>query len=197
VGHFGRRDILLRPELREEIVKIEFPQESPRNATHINVRSGAYGALAENRLPFWLLRHLASPEFRAWVASAALKFAFEYEFVSYKWPQWLRTEKDQAVAATLARLLFADLFLPEAVRRVIASEPGYIVRGDLAELADIEMRSDIRCGFIPYCNGVGSIAEHHPANQPLWQKTLKGKRFVSSAIAVLDVQRLRESTVGE
>jgi len=39
---------------------------------------------------FWLLENFLSPAFKSAAAAMATRYSFDVEYVSYKWPEWLR-----------------------------------------------------------------------------------------------------------
>ena len=50
-------------------------------------------------IKFWLLENFLSPTFKDWIPRMAKHYGFSVEFVTYKWPVWLRrqTEKQRII----------------------------------------------------------------------------------------------------
>ena len=72
-----------------------------------------------NPLKFWFIKNWLSPRFKDSLPRFALKYGFEYEYVTYKWPTWLhkQTEKQRIIWAY--KLLFLDVMFPLTLNKVI------------------------------------------------------------------------------
>jgi UDP-glucose:glycoprotein glucosyltransferase len=138
-------------------------------------------------LKFWLFEDLPSPRLKGFFASASQKLGFEYEFVFYN---WRRTDPQ------LRKFLFMDCVLPLDVNRVIYIEPGFVVRSDLNELNQVDLNGKLY-GFVPFCETGDRFAEHRFWNSSFWTLFLKGRKFFSSAIFVVDLPRFRQANAGE
>ena len=70
----------------------------------------------------------------------AEKYGFDYEFVTYKWPHWLhkQTEKQRIIWAY--KILFLDVLFPLDVPRMIFVDSDQVVRTDLAELYNMDLK---------------------------------------------------------
>lgn len=44
---------------------------------------------------FWFIENFLSPTFKDFVPSLAQELGFDYEMVTYKWPSWLRAQKEK------------------------------------------------------------------------------------------------------
>ncbi len=49
----------------------------------------------KTKVKFWILGNYASPAFRKSLPIVSKEFGFEYEFVQYKWPRWLNSQKEK------------------------------------------------------------------------------------------------------
>ena len=101
----GRTDDLVR----------SYVYGDPDKKADINVFSVASGHLYERllrimmrsvlehakgrKVKFWIIQNFLSPTFRDFIPFMAQHYHFEYELITYKWPQWLRgqTEKQRKI----------------------------------------------------------------------------------------------------
>jgi hypothetical protein len=49
----------------------------------------------KHSVKFWFIEQFLSPSFRAFLPSLAREYGFSYEMVTYKWPHWLRAQKEK------------------------------------------------------------------------------------------------------
>ena len=130
-----------------------------------------------NRLKFWLLDPFISPQFRSNMHALSQKLKFEYEFISYRWPEWLvRQMKINEVKAY--KILFLDVIFPANVRRVVFVDSDQVARVDLTELAKIDLEGHVY-GFVPFCGDKAEMAEYRFWERPgsYWHKRLKGNPY--------------------
>ena len=58
------------------------------------------------KVKFWILGNYASPAFRKSLPIVSKEFGFEYEFVQYKWPRWLNSQKEKVRNASAHLIYF-------------------------------------------------------------------------------------------
>lgn len=80
---------------------------------------------------FWLIEDFLSPSFKDFVPLLAAEYGFSFEFVTYKWPHWLRhqTVKQRTIwgyKVSIHPLYFLDSILGCAIPAV--SRQGYFCR---------------------------------------------------------------------
>jgi len=186
----------------------------PRSGDTIHVFSLASGHLYErflkimmlsvlrstrNPVKFWFLANFASPQFRDVVPRMARALKFEAEFVTYKWPLWLRRQEEKQRIIWGYKILFLDVLFPLAVKRVIYIDADQVVRGDLLELAEMDL------GGAPYAYTPFCLPPH---NNPLtegfrfwssgyWKDHLRGKPYHISALYVVDLETFRAMRAGD
>jgi UDP-glucose:glycoprotein glucosyltransferase len=61
------------------------------------------------------------------------------EFVSYKWPNWLRQQSEKQRIIWGYKILFLDVLFPLDVEKVIYVDADQVVRADLKELWDLDL----------------------------------------------------------
>ena len=68
---------------------------------------------------FWLLENFLSPAFKKAAAAMAEAYGFEVEFITYKWPDWLRQQTEKQRIIWGYKILFLDVLFPLSVKKVI------------------------------------------------------------------------------
>ncbi|KAL3941556.1 MAG: hypothetical protein SGBAC_004109 [Bacillariaceae sp.] len=93
-----------------------------------------------SKVKFWLFENFLSPTFKASAISMAEKIGCEVEFVTYKWPQWLRGQSEKQRIIWGYKILFLDVLFPLGVKKIIYVDADQVVRGDLKELWDMDLQ---------------------------------------------------------
>jgi hypothetical protein len=93
-----------------------------------------------SRVKFWLFENFLSPSFKASAISMAERIGCEVEFVTYKWPQWLRGQSEKQRIIWGYKILFLDVLFPLGVKKIIYVDADQVVRGDLKELWDMDLQ---------------------------------------------------------
>ena len=150
------------------------PLASSSSADTINVFSLATGHLYERFLKimmlsvttktsqpvkFWLLENYLSPAFKEEASQLAAEIGCQLEFVSYTWPSWLRQQVDRQRIIWGYKILFLDVLFPQSVNKIIFVDADQVLRGDLAELWNMDLQNHGGCAtlhlHIP-CSGFNS-----------------------------------------
>ncbi|KAJ1812570.1 killer toxin resistant protein, partial [Coemansia sp. RSA 2599] len=105
----------------------------------------------QSHVKFWLIENFLSPSFKAFVPHMAEEFGFDFEFVTYKWPHWLNHETEKQRTIWGYKILFLDVLFPLNLDRVIFVDADQIVRADLQELADMDLKG-APYGYVPFCD---------------------------------------------
>ena len=131
-----------------------------------------------NRLKFWLFDSFVSPSFRTSIQKLSKALGFEYEFISYKWPTWLLTQKSKMRTVWAYKILFLDVIFPRNVGRVIFVDADQVARADLTELAELNMDEQVY-GFVPFCEDRPDMSSYRFWNTPgsYWEQLLQGKPY--------------------
>ena len=59
--------------------------------------------------------------------------------MTYKWPSWLREQKEKQRIIWAYKILFLDVLFPMDLKKVIFVDADQIVRADLQELVDLDL----------------------------------------------------------
>ena len=137
--HFGRR----------LLGRASSTTAAPTKHADINIFSVASGHLYERMLnimmvsvmrhtshtvKFWFIEQFLSPSFKTFLPVLAREYGFEYEMVTYKWPHWLRAQKEKQRTIWGYKILFLDVLFPLDLDKVIFVDADQIVRTDMFEL---------------------------------------------------------------
>ena len=109
----------------------------------------------KSTVKFWFRENFLSPSFLVCISCISLEhtltsaqeflphyaaaYNFEYELVTYKWPSWLRAQKEKQRIIWAYKILFLDVLFPMDLKKVIFVDADQIVRADLQELVDLDL----------------------------------------------------------
>ncbi|KAI0462466.1 hypothetical protein LJB42_003959 [Komagataella kurtzmanii] len=186
-------------------------QEQPKNAD-INIFTVASGHLYERFLSimtnsvmkhtkhtvkFWLIENYMSPTFKKNLPFLAQEFGFDYELVNYKWPAWLRGQREKQRTIWGYKILFLDVLFPQSLDKVIFVDADQIVRTDLKELVDLDLEG-APYGYTPMCNDREEMEGFRFWKQGYWQKVLGDTlKYHISALYVIDLKTFRQIAAGD
>ncbi|CAN0100930.1 unnamed protein product, partial [Ectocarpus fasciculatus] len=77
---------------------------------------------------FWLLENFLSSSFKESAQALAEEFGFRVEFVTYKWPEWLRRQSEKQRIIWGYKILFLDVLFPLSVDKVIYVDADQVLR---------------------------------------------------------------------
>jgi UDP-glucose:glycoprotein glucosyltransferase len=100
---------------------------------------------------FWFIANFLSPQFKAIAPLLSKALNCEVEFVTYKWPVWLRRQSEKQRVIWGYKILFLDVLFPLAVNKIIFIDADQVVRGDLKELVDMDLQG-APYGYTPFCD---------------------------------------------
>lgn len=188
------------------------PFRSPTRHADVNIFSIASGHMYEQLMSimmlsvtkhtkslvkFWLVENFLSQGFVSRVPELAVKFGFEYEFVSYKWPVWLREQKKLHRTVWAFKMLFLDTLFPSDLEKVIFVDADQIARTDLQELVDVDLQG-APYGFAPMCESRKEMEGFQFWKTGYWPTVLKEDlKYHISALYVVDLQKFRKNQVGD
>ena len=89
---------------------------------------------------FWILKNYLSPTLKEILPSLAEKYNFQFEYVQYKWPRWLNQQTQKQRIIWGYKILFLDVMFPLDVKKIIFVDTDQIVRADLTELRDMDLK---------------------------------------------------------
>ena len=71
------------------------------------------------KVKFWLLENFLSPSFKSSAFALAEEIGCEVEFVTYKWPEWLRNQTEKQRIIWGYKILFLDVLFPLDLKKII------------------------------------------------------------------------------
>ena len=122
---------------------------------------------------FWFIENFLSPSFKDFIPHMAKEYGFEYELVTYKWPYWLRSQKEKQREIWGYKILFLDVLFPLDLEKVIFVDADQIVRTDMKELIDFNLHG-APYGFTPMCDSRTEIEGFRFWKQGYWKNFLRG-----------------------
>jgi UDP-glucose:glycoprotein glucosyltransferase len=185
--------------------------KSASTNAEINIFSVASGHLYERMLnimmvsvmkhtkhtvKFWFIEQFLSPSFKSTLPHLAEHYGFEYEMVTYKWPYWLRGQKEKQREIWGYKILFLDVLFPLDLDKVIFVDADQIVRTDMMELNKVDLKG-APYGFTPMCDSRTEMEGFRFWKQGYWETYLRGKPYHISALYVVDLKRFRQVAAGD
>mmetsp|Transcript_7501 Transcript_7501/g.13557 ORF Transcript_7501/g.13557 Transcript_7501/m.13557 type:complete len:459 (+) Transcript_7501:3-1379(+) len=182
-----------------------------RNADVVHVFSVASGHLYERFLrimmlsaskstsvpvKFWLLANYLSPLFKRTLPKFAAAHGFQYEYVNFQWPRWLRAQTEKQRIIWAYKILFLDVLFPLDLERVIFVDSDQVVRGDLHDLYTMDIGS-AAYAYTPFCDSREEVEGYRFWKQGYWASALQGKPYHISALYLINLNRFRQMAAGD
>ncbi|KAH0624482.1 hypothetical protein JD844_031968 [Phrynosoma platyrhinos] len=145
---------------------------------------------------FWFLKNYLSPTFKKVIPYMAEEYGFQYELVQYKWPRWLHQQTEKQRIIWGYKILFLDVLFPLALDKIIFVDADQIVRSDLKELRDIDLKG-APYGYTPFCDSRKEMDGYRFWKSGYWASHLGGKKYHISALYVVDLKRFRKIAAGD
>ncbi len=145
---------------------------------------------------FWFIEQFLSPSFKSFLPHLAAHYNFQYELVTYKWPHWLRSQKEKQREIWGYKILFLDVLFPLQLDKVIFVDADQIVRTDMMTLNRVDLRG-APYGFTPMCDSRTEMEGFRFWKQGYWKTYLQGKPYHISALYVVDLKKFRELAAGD
>ncbi len=145
---------------------------------------------------FWLIENFLSPAFMAYIPAFAQEYGFEYEFVTYKWPHWLRAQTEKQRIIWAYKILFLDVLFPLSLEKVIFVDADQVVRTDLQELMNLDLEGCVY-GYTPMCSSRQETKSFMFWRGGYWADHLRGKPYHISALYVIDLVKFRQVAAGD
>lgn len=144
----------------------------------------------------------------------AKEYKFQYELVTYKWPTWLRAQKEKQRVIWAYKILFLDVLFPMNLKKVIFVDADQIVRADLQELVDLDLHG-APYGYTPMGDDNPDMEGFRFWKTGYWKDYLRGRPYhirqgchtmplkypplmyePFSALYVIDLVRFRQLAAG-
>jgi UDP-glucose:glycoprotein glucosyltransferase len=145
---------------------------------------------------FWFIEQFLSPSFKAFLPIMAEEYGFRYEMVTYKWPHWLRGQKEKQREIWGYKILFLDVLFPLDLDKVIFVDADQIVRTDMYDLVKYDLQG-APYGFTPMCDSRTEMEGFRFWKQGYWKNFLRGLPYHISALYVVDLVRFRQMAAGD
>lgn len=183
----------------------------PKTQADINIFSVASGHLYERMLnimmvsvmrhtkhtvKFWFIEQFLSPSFKASLPTLAAHYNFSYALVTYKWPHWLRAQKEKQREIWGYKILFLDVLFPLDLDKVIFVDADQIVRTDMYDLVTYDLEG-APYGFTPMCDSRTEMEGFRFWKQGYWKSFLRGLPYHISALYVVDLRAFRAMAAGD
>lgn len=191
-------------------VGVGFKDDSEKQAD-INIFSVASGHLYERMLnimmvsvmkntkhsvKFWFIEQFLSPSFKSFLPHLAREYGFSFEMVTFKWPHWLRAQKEKQREIWGYKILFLDVLFPLSLDKVIFVDADQIVRTDLHDLVSLDL-DGAPYGFTPMCDSRTEMEGFRFWKQGYWKTFLRGTPYHISALYVVDLSQFRALAAGD
>ncbi|KAF3928354.1 hypothetical protein ABW21_db0201648 [Orbilia brochopaga] len=150
----------------------------------------------KHTVKFWFIENFLSPAFKDFIPIMAKEYGFEYELVTYKWPHWLRQQKEKQREIWGYKILFLDVLFPLNLDKIIFVDADQIVRTDLKELVDLDL-GGAPYGFTPMCDSRTEIEGFRFWKQGYWKSFLGDLKYHISALFVVDLKLFRQLAAGD
>ncbi|RVW24169.1 UDP-glucose:glycoprotein glucosyltransferase [Vitis vinifera] len=145
---------------------------------------------------FWFIKNYLSPQFKDVIPHMAEEYGFEYELITYKWPTWLHKQKEKQRIIWAYKILFLDVIFPLSLEKVIFVDADQIVRADMGELYDMDIKGR-PLAYTPFCDNNKDMDGYRFWRQGFWKDHLRGKPYHISALYVVDLVKFRETAAGD
>ena len=126
----------------------------------------------------------------------AKRIGCEVEFVTYKWPEWLRGQSEKQRIIWGYKILFLDVLFPLHVKKIIYVDADQVVRGDMTELWNLDL-DGAPYGYTPMCDSRVENLGYAFWKTGFWNTHLRGRPYHISALYVVDLDRFRRELVGD
>ncbi|WWC85342.1 uncharacterized protein L201_000205 [Kwoniella dendrophila CBS 6074] len=150
----------------------------------------------DSTVKFWFIENFLSPTFIEFVPKLAEEYGFQYEFVTYKWPHWLRAQTEKQRIIWAYKILFLDVLFPMDLDKVIFVDADQIVRTDMKELVDVDLHGRVY-GYAPMGDSRTEMEGFRFWKTGYWRDALRGRPYHISALYVVDLKRFRQLATGD
>ncbi|KAI3325357.1 glycosyltransferase family 24 protein [Xylariaceae sp. AK1471] len=150
----------------------------------------------KHTVKFWFIEQFLSPSFKEFIPHLAKEYGFKYEMVTYKWPHWLRAQKEKQREIWGYKILFLDVLFPLSLDKVIFVDADQIVRTDMIDLINYDL-GGAPYGFTPMCDSRTEMEGFRFWKQGYWKNYLRGLPYHISALYVVDLRRFRQLAAGD
>lgn len=162
----------------------------------LNIMMASVTRNTKHTVKFWFIEQFLSPSFKSFLPHLAAELNFSYEMVTYKWPHWLRAQREKQREIWGYKILFLDVLFPLSLDKVIFVDADQIVRTDMHDLTTFDL-DDAPYGFVPMCDSRTEMEGFRFWKQGYWKNFLRGAPYHISALYVVDLNRFRALAAGD
>lgn len=162
----------------------------------LNIMIASVMRNTHHTVKFWFIEQFLSPSFKSFLPHLATEYGFSYEMVTYKWPHWLRSQREKQREIWGYKMLFLDVLFPLSLDKVIFVDADQIVRTDMHDLVTLDLEG-APYGFTPMCDSRPEIEGFRFWKQGYWKSFLRGQPYHISALYVVDLNRFRALAAGD
>jgi len=145
----------------------------------------------------WMIENFLSSHFKLALPKLAKKYNLDYELISYKWPNFLRLQREKHRVVSGYKILFLDVIFPQSLSKVIFVGTDQVFRADISELLNIDLEG-APYGFVPMGDDREDMDGFKFWKKGYWKDTLGDDyRYHNSALFVVDLIKFRSMQVGE
>eukprot|EP00474_Spongospora_subterranea_P006140 CRZ06598.1 hypothetical protein [Spongospora subterranea] len=148
------------------------------------------------KIKFWFVGQFLSPQFKTSIQEFADRYGCTVELVVYKWPNWLRRQREKQRTIWGYKILFLDVLFPINLDRVIFIDADQIVRGDISELWNLDLKGN-PYAYTPFCDSNTLTEGFRFWKGGFWHDHLRGKPYHISALYVVDLRQFRKLRAGD
>jgi UDP-glucose:glycoprotein glucosyltransferase len=189
-------NLLTKPEARHADINIFSVASGHLYERMLNIMMVSVMRHTNQTVKFWFIEQFLSPSFKEFVPIVAKEYGFQYEMVTYKWPHWLRAQKEKQREIWGYKILFLDVLFPLDLDKVIFVDADQIVRTDMAELTAVDLQG-APYGFTPMCDSRVEMEGFRFWKQGYWKNFLGDLPYHISALYVVDLKRFRQLAAGD
>ncbi|CUM67935.1 uncharacterized protein PRCAT00005648001 [Priceomyces carsonii] len=151
---------------------------------------------SDKTLKFWIIEDFLSPQFKELIPDLEARLGVEIELISYKWPKWLRYQKENHRVIWGYKILFLDVLFPPSLKKVIFVDADQISRADVGELLDIDLEG-AAYGFPPMCDSRQEMEGFRFWKSGYWSEVLQDDlKYHISALFVVDLVKFKQISAG-
>ncbi|CAH2353376.1 killer toxin-resistance protein 5 [[Candida] railenensis] len=162
----------------------------------LSIMTASVRAHTDQTVKFWIIENYISSNFKSLLPYLSHKYGFEYELITYKWPKWLRQQREKQRTIWGYKILFLDVIFPQELDKVIFVDADQIVRTDMKELVDEDLDGKVY-GFTPMCESREEMEGFRFWKQGYWKKVLGDQlKYHISALFVVDLKEFKKSQAG-
>ncbi|KAL5598546.1 hypothetical protein BROUX41_003524 [Berkeleyomyces rouxiae] len=198
LGLFGnkKKDALAQQQEKQAEINIFSVASGHLYERMLNIMMVSVMKNTNHTVKFWFIEQFLSPSFKDFIPSLAAEYGFKYEMVAYKWPHWLRGQKEKQREIWGYKILFLDVLFPLSLDKVIFVDADQVVRTDMIDLVNVDLEG-APYGFTPMCDSRVEMEGFRFWKQGYWANYLRGRPYHISALYVVDLKQFRRLAAGD